>query len=85
MLGGFAAAALLLTAFTTWELRVRRPMLDVRLFRNARFSAASGAISLPFFALFGMIFFLTPSTCRWSSATRRWRRGSACCPWRAPW
>ena len=34
-------------------------MLDVRLFRNRRFSAASGAIALAFFALFGTIFFLT--------------------------
>ncbi|HZH23489.1 MAG TPA: MFS transporter, partial [Solirubrobacteraceae bacterium] len=32
---------------------------DVRLFRNRRFSAASGAIALAFFALFGTIFFLT--------------------------
>ena len=34
-------------------------MLDVRLFRNRRFSAASGAITLSFFAMFGAIFFLT--------------------------
>ena len=34
-------------------------MLDVRLFRNRRFSAASGSITLAFFALFGTMFFLT--------------------------
>ncbi len=34
-------------------------MLDVRLFRNPRFSAASGAITLAFFAMFGTVFFLT--------------------------
>ena len=34
-------------------------MLDIALFRNPRFSASSAAISLAFFALFGMIFFLT--------------------------
>jgi predicted MFS family arabinose efflux permease len=34
-------------------------MLDVRLFANRRFSASSIAISLAFFALFGLIFFLT--------------------------
>ena len=34
-------------------------MLDIELFRNPRFSASSAAISLAFFALFGMIFFLT--------------------------
>jgi len=55
----FGAAALLLAAFVAWERRTPHPMLDVRLFRNPRFSAASGAISLSFFALFGSIFFLT--------------------------
>jgi predicted MFS family arabinose efflux permease len=34
-------------------------MLDIRLFRNPRFSGASAAITLTFFALFGSIFFLT--------------------------
>jgi Na+/melibiose symporter-like transporter len=34
-------------------------MLDVRLFRNPRFSAASGAIALAFFGLFGFIFMVT--------------------------
>ena len=34
-------------------------MLDLTLFRNPRFSASSAAISLAFFALFGVIFFLT--------------------------
>jgi predicted MFS family arabinose efflux permease len=34
-------------------------MLDVRLFRNRRFSASSLTITLAFFALFGLIFFLT--------------------------
>ena len=36
-----------------WELRTPHPMLDLRFFRNPRFSAASAAISLVFFALFG--------------------------------
>jgi hypothetical protein len=34
-------------------------MLDVRLFRNPRFSAASAAIALAFFGLFGFIFMIT--------------------------
>jgi hypothetical protein len=34
-------------------------MLDVRLFRNPRFSAASGSIALAFFGLFGFIFLIT--------------------------
>ncbi|HEX3193311.1 MAG TPA: MFS transporter, partial [Streptosporangiaceae bacterium] len=40
---GFAVSAVLLAAFVGWERRVAHPMLDVRLFRNMRFSAASGA------------------------------------------
>ena len=59
VLGAFAAAAVVLAGFVAWELRAPEPMLDVRLFRNPRFSASSTAISLAFFALFGMIFFLT--------------------------
>ncbi len=38
------------------------PMLDVRFFENPRFSAASGAITLAFLALFGTIFLLTQYT-----------------------
>jgi predicted MFS family arabinose efflux permease len=34
-------------------------MLDVRFFENPRFSAASGAITLTFLALFGVVFLLT--------------------------
>jgi predicted MFS family arabinose efflux permease len=34
-------------------------MLDIRFFQNPRFSAASGAITLTFLALFGMLFLLT--------------------------
>ncbi|MBA3407010.1 MAG: DHA2 family efflux MFS transporter permease subunit, partial [Solirubrobacterales bacterium] len=59
ILVAFAVAAVALGALIAWELRVREPMLDVRLFRNRRFSAASGAIAVAFFALFGTIFFLT--------------------------
>src|SRR4051812_49775971 len=41
---GSGFAAVVLGAFAAWELRVREPMLDVRLFRHRRFSAASAAI-----------------------------------------
>jgi hypothetical protein len=34
-------------------------MLDVRLFRNMRFSAASAAVTISFFTLFGFIFLIT--------------------------
>ncbi len=55
----FAAAAVLLGGFVARELTARHPMLDVRLFRFPQFTAASGAIALASFALFGSIFFLT--------------------------
>jgi EmrB/QacA subfamily drug resistance transporter len=59
VLGALAGAAVVIAAFVAWELRAPAPMLDVRLFRKPRFSAASVSISLAFFALFGLIFFLT--------------------------
>jgi EmrB/QacA subfamily drug resistance transporter len=58
-LAGFAGAAVAVVAFILWERRVAEPMLDVELFKNLRFSAASGAISVAFFALFGFIFLIT--------------------------
>jgi EmrB/QacA subfamily drug resistance transporter len=58
-IGGFAGAAVTLAAFVSWQLRTPDPMLDVRLFRNMRFTAASGAIALAFFGLFGFIFLIT--------------------------
>ena len=58
-LAGFAASAVLLAAFIVRERRAAHPMLDVRLFRNLRFSAASGAVTVSFFTLFGFIFLIT--------------------------
>ena len=57
--GGIAGAAVLLATFAWWESRVAQPLLDVRLFRNRRFTAASLAVTLGFFALFGFIFLVT--------------------------
>ena len=54
-----AAAAVVLGGFAAWELRSTHPMLDLHLFRNPSFSAASGAITLVFFAMFGTFFMLT--------------------------
>jgi len=45
--------------FAAWELRAPHPMLDLRFFRNPRFSSAAAAIMLVFFALFGTFFLLT--------------------------
>lgn len=55
----FAAAVVLLVGFISWELRCDHPMLQLRLFRDRRFSAASAAIALAFLALFGALFILT--------------------------
>jgi EmrB/QacA subfamily drug resistance transporter len=57
-LGAFAAAAALLGAFIAWELRSRHPMLDVGVFTNPRFSAASLSVALVFFAMTGVLFVL---------------------------
>jgi EmrB/QacA subfamily drug resistance transporter len=58
-LTGFAVSALALVAFVVRERRTSYPMLDVTLFRDPRFSAASGAVTITFFALFGFIFLIT--------------------------
>ena len=58
-LAGFAGSAVLLAAFIARERQVAYPMLDVRLFRNPRFSAASGAVTVSSFTLLGFIFLIT--------------------------
>jgi EmrB/QacA subfamily drug resistance transporter len=58
-LGSFAVTALLVTAFVAWESRSDAPMLDLSLFRNPRFTAASAAVAISFFALSGFIFLVT--------------------------
>jgi Na+/melibiose symporter-like transporter len=47
----------LLAAFVWYEAHIESPALDVRLFRNPRFSAAVGAVGLTFFAGMGVMFF----------------------------
>ena len=46
-------------AFLFWEAYTPTPMLDIRFFRNRRFSAASLTITLTYFAMFGSTFLLT--------------------------
>ncbi|MFC4335535.1 MFS transporter [Salininema proteolyticum] len=48
-----------LAAFVLWELRIPHASLDPRLFKNKRFAASSGIISLVFFASLGVFFFMT--------------------------
>ena len=59
ILGAFALGAAILAAFVAWQRRTAHPMLDVGVFRNLRFSAASLSITFVFFALMGVLFFLT--------------------------
>ena len=58
-IAGFAVALLILVVFVRVEQRTARPMLDVSLFTNPRFSAASGSVAVAFFALFGFMFLVT--------------------------
>jgi predicted MFS family arabinose efflux permease len=54
-----AAGLAVLAAFVTVERRTTHPMLDVALFRNLRFTAASGSITIAFFTLAGFTFLVT--------------------------
>jgi EmrB/QacA subfamily drug resistance transporter len=58
-LAGFAVSLALLAAFIAAERRAAHPMLDLRVFRDRRFSAASGAVTVSFFTLLGFIFLIT--------------------------
>jgi len=49
----------LLGVFVDVEARQKRPMLDVGLFRNPRFTAASGSVTIGFFTLSGFTFLIT--------------------------
>jgi MFS transporter, DHA2 family, multidrug resistance protein len=59
VLAAGALAAALLLAFVHRQRRAAEPLLDVRLFRDPRFTAASATIGLLFFALFGFLFLST--------------------------
>src|SRR5947209_8672747 len=52
----FAIAVAILGAFVWWEFRAKDPMLDLRFFKNPHFAAATTAITLVFFAMFGSYF-----------------------------
>jgi EmrB/QacA subfamily drug resistance transporter len=58
-LGSFALTGVLSAAFVAWERRTEEPMLDLRLFGNPRFMAASASVAISFFALSGFIFLVT--------------------------
>src|SRR5438270_6053460 len=58
-LGSFALTATLAAAFVGWERHTEHPMLDLSLFANPRFTAASASVAISFFALSGFIFLVT--------------------------
>ena len=58
-IAAFGAAAFLLVAFIQVEMRSSHPMLDVGVFKHARFTAGSLSVTVAFFGLFGFIFMVT--------------------------
>ena len=58
-IASFGLTAVLAAAFLAWERRTEQPMLDVSLFENPRFTAASASVAISFFALSGFIFLVT--------------------------
>jgi len=59
ILAGLIGGIAVLIIFALVERRLAHPMLDVLLFKNARFTAASLSVTTAFFALFGFIFLIT--------------------------
>jgi EmrB/QacA subfamily drug resistance transporter len=57
-LATFGLAGVALAVFAWRELRTRHPMLDLKLFRDRRFSVASAGMTLTFFAMFGTFFLI---------------------------
>ncbi|HLQ61209.1 MAG TPA: DHA2 family efflux MFS transporter permease subunit, partial [Candidatus Acidoferrales bacterium] len=60
VVAGLLTGGILLTGFTVWELRIRSPLVDLRLFLNPRFSWSTLASVVMSFALMGVLFVLTP-------------------------
>jgi EmrB/QacA subfamily drug resistance transporter len=55
--GSIIGGVAVLAGFVAWERRIPFPSLDVRLFRDPRFAAATAAVGLVFFAAMGTLFF----------------------------
>ncbi|RFS83185.1 DHA2 family efflux MFS transporter permease subunit [Actinomadura spongiicola] len=58
VVGALAAGAALLAAFVAWELRVRQPMVPMRLLRSRGFSAGNAAGLFMYASLYGSLFFM---------------------------
>ncbi|MCP2299639.1 drug resistance transporter, EmrB/QacA subfamily [Nocardia amikacinitolerans] len=54
-----ALGVALLAGFITWELRTAAPILDMRLFRDRRFSMPALSIAVGYFSMFGFLFLIT--------------------------
>ncbi|HEV2013303.1 MAG TPA: DHA2 family efflux MFS transporter permease subunit [Candidatus Dormibacteraeota bacterium] len=60
VLVGIVGGALILATFIVWDLRHPSPFVDLRNFRNRGFTWATMAFVVTGFALFGVMFILTP-------------------------
>ena len=58
-LGAAGLGTVIMAAWVAWELRSSHPMVDLRIFRDARFGVASFAVTMVFFSLFGWLFLFT--------------------------
>jgi len=58
-LATFGLALVVLALFGWREVTAEHPMLDLKLFRDRRFSVASGGMTLVFFAMFGTFFLVS--------------------------
>lgn len=59
VLAAFGIGIVTMAAFIWWQNTTEHPMLDIRFFKNPRFSAANLAVTLTFFAMFGSMFVIT--------------------------
>jgi EmrB/QacA subfamily drug resistance transporter len=60
VLASLVSGGILLVCFTLWELRVRSPLVDLRLFLNPRFTWSVLVSMIMSFALLGVLFVFTP-------------------------
>ncbi|THV41950.1 MFS transporter [Glycomyces buryatensis] len=57
--GTIGFGVLVMIGFVLWERSVSYASLDMKLFKNSRFSASSAIIALTFFGMMGLFFFMT--------------------------
>jgi DHA2 family multidrug resistance protein-like MFS transporter len=60
VLAPLAGGGILVAAFIVWELRTRVPLIDLGLFRNARFTWATVTFVIVGFAMTGVLFIISP-------------------------